>query len=555
MSQTKKNYRNRDRKPRTTSNTRRQNNKAVGRANVNDVDNSAATSASQAMSRDNDITWYSKFPQFLQDAGRLSFSWPLGIRPTFENNDSIAVGGIMRLCFYPGVGYSEDMNSPINRSAVRFYTFLRSIQKSAATYDSADLMMYLMAMDACYMFHANMRRAYEVAQLFTPLNTFYPRNLLQYMGFDPSIMDNLAEFRAYINRFGLQLGMYTVPTDFAITNRHMWMCEGLYTDSSSTRAQTYVFVPEGFWSYNNTVATGSQLDFIPWLDQQENGNTLHTLEQVIEMGNNLISHLRNDEDTGKISGDLYVAYKGNTRKVTELHDLDVILPSYSEEVLSQIENATVCGLYSPGYTPVISQDPSVNNGAIIYKPVFGAIDFGNKEGNGWRCPGVFAYTGRMMNMHVDSPNPEQVIEASRLMVISRPGLQTSKNTLGWHPTSFGADVISRFQIAVRSENGTGVSNLQVLSSNLYYSSGSGGPYYKDQMILLALLRQFSRGPMMYLASWTPIPDDDQETAMSKLDIQYVGNDVDNMTYVSGNQLEMMHEATLLSLFDVPQMGI
>lgn len=154
------------------------------------------------ISRRNAYSWYSHFPQFTKDAGTLAFGIPLGQTIT-RGSDKVQIPGILSLRYLPTIGYSADNTSPINRSAIRLYTHIRNIQKAAAKYDPADLMMYLMALDSCYSFWAMLRRAYGTAQLYTPVNKYYPRNLLNVQGIANEVADDLAALRAYINKFAL----------------------------------------------------------------------------------------------------------------------------------------------------------------------------------------------------------------------------------------------------------------------------------------------------------------------------------------------------------------
>lgn len=362
--------------------------------------------------------WYDRFPQFTKDAGTLAFGIPLGQPITIPGGDKITVPGVMALGFYPGIGYSADNMSPINRSVIRFYTYLRDIQKAAAKYDPADVMMYILTLDSAYMFYYMCRRAYGVANLFTPVNKYYPKVLLRAMGFDDSITENLADFRMYINRFAISLGSYTIPEGIEFCSRHEWMCSGLYTDSDSTRAQTYVFVPEGFWKYNNTVETGSQLDFVAWLPQQNDLSTRHSLSDIMSIGNSLLNAIVGDQDTGNISGDIYSAFKGRTKKLMETAETLMILPAYDKTVLSQINNATLVGLYDASYTPVITQDPSINNGAIIYTPVFAGSStvYSNalaKVG----ANALFTYPAQFINYHGDSPTLKTPLKPRGLWLV------------------------------------------------------------------------------------------------------------------------------------------
>lgn len=511
-------------------------------------------------SKTNAYSWYAKFPQFTRDAGTIPFGLPVGQCLTLPNGDGYYTPGLMRLTFYPTIGYSADLSSPVNRSAIRFYTFLRDVQKAAAKYDAADIMMYLMALDSCYMFYSLIRRIYGVAQLYTPLNRYYPTALLKLMGVDPSVADNLAELRAYINRFALSLASYAVPMDFDITARHMWMCEGLYLDSNTTRAQTYMFVPEGFWKYNNTVATGSELNFVPWMPQGDTTTPAYTLADIKSIGWQLMTAILGDQDTGNISGDLYRAYgDGGVRKLPETPDLYTILPVYDQTVLSQIENCTIMGQFAKGYTPVISQNPSVNNGAILFQPEFGNKPFVNSNNEISYTLNPFAeLNGALVNLHWDSPTPEQVIEATRLVVCDTAGkFVNSGKTI--KPTVFGSDIIATMSTA-QYINGE---NMFVWSTNNQWiptkyqttSDSDDAKTFAADLNNMFVLMSFDWCPQMYLFSASPdtVTTPTTEENMH-LNFKQVGADVDNLTYVSAPQIAMMHEASLFSLFDVPQVA-
>lgn len=503
----------------------------------------------------NDYSWYSRFPQFTKDAGSLAFGVPLGqpliYGDTTKYNLPLIVPGLMVLKFTPGVGYSKDLTSPINRSAAKFYTYLRNVQKAAAKYDSADIMINMMAIDSLMMFHANLKRAYGIASLYTPVNKYYPRYVLGALGFDKSILDNLAEFRAYINQLGVSLGSFCLPKSFDITMRHQWMCEGLYVDSQTTRAQTYAFVPNGFWKYDNTATVGSSLTWVDWASKTS-AVTRHTLDQIKEMGKELINAILLDQDTGNIAGDLYAAFgPENLFKLTEVSESFIVLPSYDETVLSQINNASIVGEHADGYTPVITQNPSVNNGAIIYKPQFD----GTYKLTG-ETKSICGMTGRAfkpINMYCDSPTAEQVIEATRLSVCSVHEYDEYTELSSYdhekYQTVIGSDVINRIYITVLNQDGS-FKNLSSETDTIWFEDAKGVSIMQTRADMLALSSVFDWGPMLWkgkIAGTTP--------GAKTPTLEYPCFDVDNITIASAQQLANMHEAALLSMLDLPQMGM
>lgn len=524
------------------------------------------------MAKGNPYSWYANNPQFTRDAGTIPFGIPLGqsfniqIRNNETNQvDQFTIPGIYQICYYPAIGYSADLMSPINRSALRFYTFLRTVMKSAQKYEVADVMFYLLAIDSMHSFHAWMKRLYGIAQLYTPLNKYYPIKLLNAAGGHESLLNNLAEFRAYINRFGLSLGQFCMPKDFDITQRHMWMNEGVYLDSNTTRAQTYIFRPEGFWIFDNTVVTGSRL---AWKPLGNSSLSRLKLSEIMEFGDSLLNSVINDQDTGNISGDLYNLY-GPSRlmSVGEVTDLYAILPTYQETVLSQIENAVPVGdIYDPA-TFEISQDPSINSGAIIFKPQF----LGNKQSldgtghpvdvGGLRWNPTFQMDRSFINMHVDSPSPEDVIEATRLVVACDPPISELRPGQALEPNIFGSDIVSRFRIYDMREDLTDsdstlsfAKNYIMIGQDMRTEPIQSWGLTDHNLKWLTWGGAFSRHPMIHYIKLIVNQGDKPEDVILTIDDVGIHGDLDNITMITASQLRMMHEASMLSLFDVPGMG-
>lgn len=515
------------------------------------------------LSTTNDFSWYDKNSAFTADAARLGFSTPLGARIQLNDTDYVCIAGVMQLVYSPTVGYSKDLSSPINRRAFELYNYLRGNMKAAASYDAADVMIHFMAFDSLYSYWSLMRRAYGVALLYTPMNKYYPRTLLTAMGFNPNIADNLAEFRAYINKFALSLSSFFMPASFDITARHMWMNNGLYLDSSTTRAQTYIFTPLYFWSYDNTVTTGSQLIPKYWMDSSSSP-TMHTLDEVIAFGNSLLQNVVNDQDSINISGDLYRAYEGKGITLEFVDEQYRILPVFDTTVLSQIENATVVGIPITSDTSnpfVISQNPTVNNGAIVFQPKWNGQRIAFSNGNVFFPQ--FSHADQFINMHVDSPTTEQVMEATRLMATTS---QPSESVLaGNDPASVGvnldilpADVINYIGTVRFNPNtypaynflNTYTSTVLCNTSGNWISSGAGTTVVQDVFEKLSMWAQFDWAPMQYI-----MQKDGTSTTVSVGDtfnVIDVCADLDNATLITARQLGDLHEAALWSMFEVPK---
>lgn len=519
-------------------------------------DKEIADTATKAMestiSKTNDFSWYAKFPNYIKDVGTIAFGTPVGQPIYVQGQDYVVNDGIMTLYFTPSPGISTDLTSPINRQATRFYTYLRSVQRAAATYDAADVMMYLMGIDSLYTYWAFMRRIYGVAQLFTPTNTYYPRRLLAAMGVDPAIAHNLADFRAYLNRYALNIGRFSMPKDFDINVRHMWMASGLYLDSDTTRAQTYMFVPAYLWKWNNTVETGSQLDFLNIVDvgNVSSGTNRMGLSELITLGDTLINNFENDEDSMMISGDLFRAY-GDAKllHVEETKEGYAVLPAYDKVVLSQIENCTIVGApTSNGFS--ITQNPSVNNGAIIFQP---KMLLGNNLNIGDETTPVYGRnyiaiaTNTPINAHIDSPTAQDVVEMTRLTarVASNTSYAVGAKLQYVALTQTGTDIIHYVQIVTGGRTDPLATSILTLYSNTIWIDETGVPVSPNGASIIAHFMQFDWAPMLYLV---------KSAKGSSVNLESVAADVDNFTTINENQMFNIHEAVLLSVLDVPEIN-
>lgn len=494
-------------------------------------DREAAEIADEAasISRGNPVSYYTKFDQFAKDAASLPFAQPVGalnsvtdLGPTAELKSSYIVPGVMAIYFVPSIGVSQNFNSAINRSSIRFYTYLRSNQKASATYDHQDVTMMEVALDSCYMFHGLMSKLYGIVNQFTPVNEYYSRATIAAMGgtFD-DLRANLQDMRAYINAFAYQLGQYALPKDITLFDRHRWMVEGMYTDSDTTKAQTYMFVPCGFWLYDNTVETGSQCTWLEYTDVQGmSGNvTQHTFAQLKAIGDQLINAISNEEDFSVISGDIYNFYGGDTYKLPYIDENYSIVPAYEKVVLSQIENATILPLDKSSLK--ITQNPEVNAGSIIFQP---------KLLTGMNVP-----VTSEMNFHWDRPTPEDVIEATRLMaVVTSSGTTATIEACGTEIIC-GVRIFSRNPETMAFRAIGWSSNTTVLNANVTINDAA------NTLQRIILCAQFDWAPQ--IRAWA------RPTTGNPILLGTTW-DVDNFDVIPKGYLSNIHLACLLSLFKV-----
>lgn len=495
------------------------------------------------MSDGNPVSIYKKFDKYATDAANLPFALPVGsaVHVSYhvggvsetDNTTTVksdfVVPGIAALYFTPTLGVSNNFNSAINRSSIRFYTYLRSNQKASGTYDHQDVSMMELSLDSCYMFHALLSRVYGIVNGFTPVNEYYSRSTVAACRVDfEDIRKNLQDFRAFINSFAYNLGQYALPNNLELFFRHRWMCEGMYTDGDTTKAQTYMFVPSLFWKYDNTVATGSELTPVYWYTRTA-PNKYWKYDEIVSLGMQLLNAVSNDNDFSIISGDIYNFYGGDVYKLPYIDESYAIVPTYDKTVLSQIENCVICGDLrdTTEYPLKVTQNPSVNEGAIIFQPV------------AYIKNGIFP-NECTMNFHWDDVKPDDVIEATRLL----PVADLEDHSHDWVVISqCGTEIVNSMAIITR--------NASTLASEVYWYQSGGmmldltntSPDLNMEVVKkIGLLAQFDWAPQQSLVVRTGTT---AAPIYNRLGSTW---DIDNFDVVPQNYISNIHNACLLSLF-------
>ena len=573
-------------------------------------------------SKDNDPAWYSLNPQLLKDAASFPYAWPLGLRLNVgefgANVNAGSLPGIFAMHWVPTIGYSNDGTSPINVASVNIYTKVRHDNSGHANYDHADYMMYLMAMDSVYAFHSWMRRAYGTALTYSNVNRYFPRAAVAAMGvnFD-DIQRNLADFRQYINMYAVKASALAIPKDMSIMTKHYWMSEGMYFDSQQDKPQTYMFNPLGFYKFTIpetgdpigslefaplfgtiTAAESSELVGTPkpstWRPNAQGNayalNGLLTLADIVAYGDALLAPIIADEDFGIMSGDTLKSFGvGGCYTLPMTEEAYAVAPSYSEEVLDQIQNATLIGM--PVSTSLnITQDARVGKGWIITNPKFRHP--WTQAASGVELPGQNAFlVNRFLTFTRGDIDPARTMEASRWTNI---GTQvTDANTREYTVSTMGSEVMCSGAVvyyAAYRANPSQPEQFDLRTSDPVYVSMNADVHtaapinlttassiksalqnimFNTVTVVQRMLRTvqqlsvFDRHPAVYLTSFSSFegnaeffkPNATAPTTEAIEAHQYgiingVLLDVNYYTILSANDLEEMSHIALLSEFNV-----
>lgn len=503
-------------------------------------------------SQHNDAAWYGSNAFLVNDSASLAWSTPIGSTTTAldENvNYNYAIGqpGIMTLDVIPVLGYSEDNTSAVNIAARNVYSFVRHVNSGHSNYDAPDLMLYMMALDSAYSFLCWMTRTYGYLMLYSMYNRYLPDALLTANHIDAADLRNhITDLRAFVNMYTVKLGSLVLPASMPVTARHCWMYSGFYADSPNLKAQLYQYAPKGFYQYDELNGAG-RLVFKPLVPETTEGkNKLLKFADITTYATALLNSIVTSEDCAIMSGDILKAFgPEGVIKLPYLEESYVILPTYSVEVLCQIQNATVLGgnFLADDFmiTQSVTTDPRTS-GAIIQKPRF--------------QPGIGStphtkplldnyHAKRYMYQPGEQDDPSQNMVSSRLMVFGEVDPSEAKPYINL--TTVGTEIVTSARITAIDPNGIVTINPGL--AMIDYADTAQG--FLAQTIQACLVSKFSFHPCTAFYSAFYFKDDTQKEAITLLGLM---DDVSNYTTVTEDVIKRMHDTALLSLYNVPIMG-
>ena len=513
-------------------------------------------------STDNDASWYMRYPELANDASKIPFTTPLGKYPKIgvnaENSnvtfgkEAFSVPGIMTVNWFPTIGQSTQENSPINVVSREVYSFIRHANSGHSNYDAPDLMMYILAMDSLYSFYASMVRAYGVMMLYSGMNRYMPRVLVESFGFDfDDLSMNLTQFRWLINQVAYKLTAMYVPSGMSYFERHIWMNSGVYLDSSSYKAQTYAFVQDAYYKYSAVAANNyvAKLEYTPVPEKL-------TVSKCADFVNSLLNPILADEDMNIISGDMLRAFGAeNLFTVSPISEDYVVVPSYSQEVLSQIQNLTIMG------EPDTKKSTGVGEKADIIQRIkvdnftpgiYQELAFTKYGGINLNANRVVAncmyYTtfDKFVTMLSDNPSSDEIMVASRLTNIANIfGIETyttGNDTTGqtYHlQAAYGCDSLST-EVVIKMMIYTMDSDNKLVSRsvNQYWLNG------ESDCEELSEISAFDWHPTVYIMD----KDSNNEKGTVAKGMLLETN---NFTTLDISDLGRLHETALISEFYIP----
>lgn len=412
---------------------------------------------------DNDWRWYAQNEQLVKDYASLPFGVRLGtvLNTGSINMDHSAVPGVMAVYLTPTIGFAQSPSDSVNIAARNFYTFVRKNNSGATNnYEAADMMMYLLATTNVLAYVEFVKRAIGLMMDYTPLNSYYPRCLIQAMGLNwISMQKDLVTLRGYVNQLAVKANSLVIPATFPYVARQVWLYQNIWQDSNTDKAQTYFYTPHGFWTYPGDSGEPTSLVYKLFISkgagEQASGLTVGDL---IAFGNAMIDPILASQSFNIMSGDILKAYESNVVRITGVSDTYVVLPMISPEVQAQFENLVICG--APDYdnfTITQETDPkSPYAGCIYHEPVTNyyvnlpAVLNENEANTQFDILLNPLTSSKVLNFHHGGVKPEEVLVATRLSNIAEIKSVSQQTNGSWQATLLWPTAGSEMVATVRS---------------------------------------------------------------------------------------------------------
>lgn len=371
-----------------------------------------------------DPEWHILNPELKRLVAALPYGEPVGAPfdrglpkgVTYKNSAMTKgnVPGITTLLLRPSVGYSTNVNSPVNMASWALYSSMRRILSGTFHFDPNDCSIYCIGAANVYSAITELQRVYGIAYSWKQENRYVARYIIQALGFDPDdVLLDLANLEYGINvLIGKARAFYT-PRFMTLYAYHAWLYRDVYSEGSDIKDQMYAYVPDGFFVFGFDTQGAGCLKFtqIP--------NRKRTVKQALAFVNDMINQLMLDEDAVTISSLLKKAY-GEENAV----QLEMITPAYTtavvahnDYILHQFKNATVYPAsfnWAPGAGDIV-QDKTKQYLTYTTRVAWDGSTPASYSGE---LPGYAMMLHKIDNIMVQEatlPNEDMAIESTRNM--------------------------------------------------------------------------------------------------------------------------------------------
>lgn len=542
---------------------------------------------------------YALTPSLLELSSSFSFGRALGAPIDCVANDTEMVierdhlmqglvtwPGIMTFSWLPTIGISKDATSPVSLAARKLYYFVRHANSGHVNYDAADLMNYVVAADSAFLLFSYFRRALGMLNTWSPLNRYYAKYAVESAGFDyEDLFNNAAELAFFLQQTAAKMRSLVLPAKLGFYQRHSALNDNIYADTEDARAQTYQFVPAGWYVWTeptnaeNPTKKDWYLRFMPnpgitpldtgasaaagdleFEKTQRPDKAVHllTLQMMRDIFNAVLEPLLLSEDFNIMSGDILKAYGSDVIVgVAEPPIGYTITPVYDQGMLDQIENMTILTAEitrgADYFASTTKFDIVQRDGLFLeYNPTIRSYEYLIRK--------------PILNYHTGQASPERNIMATRFTVYPA-SMEThaisktdTRRRCNYTFTALGTELITaawttqfRFVPGETIDDWTLETQYKdVRTSNpIAFANNAVTETIEEYFARLASITRtayFTSHPLQYIAASKATLDQAQsETSVVFQPIGYL-SELNNFYVLQMDDIVKMHESAVLTLF-------
>lgn len=497
-------------------------------------------SAKEPRSSLNDVSWYTRHPLLLQAAASLPFVNKAGMvvdAGTFSIDLSAAsspqrakygIPGVAAIRYNYAFGYSDnDLNSPPSIATQELFSIIRNKFSGTLKIDPPDCIFFLMGLDQIHAWVAEAKRLYRAANVFSGENYDYPYRVwnaltcVNHLDID-DVRQHRMEMLSGINLIIAALNQINFPAFMDLFNRHRWMNEHIYADEPRANAQSYVFVPNGYYHVNVTGETGTKLVFQS-ADKSAGSSTYKlTVAEYIQRGWDMLSAFKQLEDVFTTNGYFGRAFENVPNlMVAELLIGETQNPVYEAEVLDQIHNIRAVGEVT---NLDITQNPAT--GAIVCTPTL--VKVGSAKGD------VITYPAPIIDIPMDNPSPAVVAVATRLT----PSIVRHGKNYELHPAT---EYVTKIQLYTAGDDVLGIRGGQTLTSYECLSQGMNAEFDVIKWATINETTAFGAFPKIWLQYQDPVEPSNGKSVLT--------GSTSNIMTCTEDQLQLINFVCVLSEFN------
>lgn len=449
--------------------------------------------------------------------------------------------GICVVNFIPTMGYSDAANSPLNVAANKNFAFMRRENAGSTNYTDADLMMYFLSVVGLVPALKHAIRTLKMSAIYAPTTRYVPDMLVKAMGFEPNdLRKNFENYRGRLNRMIVKFNQFPVPADFKHIKRWEFLCDNVFMDRNSTKAQMYFYRPIGIPVFHDLGDASTEFGYVsydyPWglsnlapqLTTANKVGGMINFEAYLDVIDNALSNLYNSSDIAIMSGDTLKAFSNTgVYSMPLVKEFEEVLPTYSEMGIRQFHNTEFLPIVSGGNIDAWSAQ--LNNLRVEQVLSMDKTNFILKStllgpGSG----SVMQKMGTMM-LNIDKPNPDwkDVIEITRTKMsgeFNAAPLVSGKWCIKVH---FASEIYVNAWIYADAV----VDNPQILITSFVGT-------HTDDARIAQIITAFDWAPIYFLV------DQHEGSVIPQL------GEIDNYTFLSGSDLDQLNEAIIQDLFGI-----